>query len=163
MPNVLRIHPDDSVAVALEPLSAGAAIDALAVTLADDIPQGHKFALEPIRDGEKVLKYGVAIGVAKQAIAPGAHVHTHNLRTALADSLDYSYSYEAAPAPVAEPGAIPSFPAFERKNGDIGVRNDLWIIPLVGCINGLGAGVAQGVEKEGLLPAGSRATGIAIP
>lgn len=161
MPNVLRIHPDDSVAVALEPLSAGAAIDALGVTLADDIPQGHKFALEPIGDGKKVLKYGVVIGLAKEAIAPGAHVHTHNLWTALGDSLDYSY--EAAPAPVAKLGAIPSFPALERKNGDIGVRNDLWIIPLVGCINGLAAGVARSVETEGLPPPGSRATVLSHP
>jgi altronate hydrolase len=161
MPAVLKIHPDDSVAVALEPLAAGTSIDTFGLTLAADIPQGHKFALKAIAAGEAVLKYGAVIGIAREAIAPGAHVHVHNLKTALGGVLDYRFG---GPAAVAGPsGSVPTFPAYERKGGDIGIRNDLWIIPLVGCINGLAQNVARAVERQGLLPADSRVQVLSHP
>ena len=103
MPAVLKIHPDDSVAVALEPLAAGTSIDTFGLTLAADIPQGHKFALKAIAAGEAVLKYGAVIGIAREAIAPGAHVHVHNLKTALGGVLDYRF---AGPAAVAGPSGL---------------------------------------------------------
>ncbi len=163
MPNVLRIHADDSVAVALEPLAAGTVIGSLGVTLSGDVPQGHKFALRAIAAGEKVIKYGAVIGIATQAIAPGEHVHSHNLKTALGDILEYSYSGAPAAKPAEKPASIPTFPAFERRNGDIGIRNDLWLIPLVGCINGLASAIARAVEKEGILPEGSRVQVLSHP
>ncbi len=157
----LKINEIDSVAVALEPLSAGAAVPAYDVTLVDDIPRGHKFALCDIAEGETVTKYGATIGVATRPIARGAHVHTHNLKTALGDILDYAWTGGvAAPAPAAK---APSIRAFERANGDIGVRNDLWIIPLVGCVNGLARNIAKRVEAEGALPDGSRVKILAHP
>lgn len=161
MAKVLRIHPADAVAVALEPLAAGTAIPDFGVVLAADIPQAHKFALRPIAAGEKVIKYGAPIGIARTAIAAGDHVHTHNLKTGLGDIL--AYAYADAPPPAAAPAAAPRIRAFERANGEIGIRNDLWIIPLVGCVNGLAANLAKRVEAAGLLPEGSRAMVLAHP
>jgi altronate hydrolase len=153
MTRVLQIHPDDTVAVALEPAPAGTTAPN-GVVLIDDIPQGHKFALVDIPAGAEVIKYGAVIGIAREPIAKGRHVHTHNLKTALGALLDYSYSG----SPAAEPrngGVVPKIRAFERVNGDIGIRNDLWIIPLVGCINGLAQNIAKQVIRDGMLPEGS--------
>jgi len=161
MPLSLKIHDLDTVAVALEPLSAGADLPALGVALVDDIPRGHKFALRDIAAGEKVFKYGAPIGVATQAVRRGAHVHTHNLKTGLGEVLDYTFSGGlAAPAPTS---AAPTIQAFERASGDIGVRNDLWIIPLVGCVNGLARNIAKRIEAAGVLPEGSRAQILSHP
>ncbi|TBW32798.1 altronate dehydratase [Siculibacillus lacustris] len=162
MTRVLRIHSDDTVAVALEPIAAGTVIPAFAVTLGDDIPQGHKFAIAEIAEGDRVIKYGAVIGIAKEAIAPGRHVHTHNLKTALGGIVDYAYSGH----PVAQPnngGTVPKIAAFVRSNGDIGIRNDLWIVPLVGCINGLAQNIAKKIEAEGMLPEGSKVAVLAHP
>ncbi|MCM5556019.1 UxaA family hydrolase, partial [Pleomorphomonas sp. NRK KF1] len=136
MPRVLKIHPDDSVAVALEPLEAGTDIPAFGLTLRDDVPQAHKFALKDIAAGDKVIKYGAVIGLAREAVPKGAHVHVHNLKTALGDILDYQYAGNVSARPQ-NGGPVPTISAYERVNGDIGIRNDLFIVPLVGCINGL--------------------------
>ena len=162
MPRVLKIHPDDSVAVALEPLAKGTDIPAFGLTLLDDVPQAHKFALRDIAEGERVLKYGAVIGLAREAIARGTHVHVHNLKTALGDILDYSYAGHVAAQPQSG-GPVPTIRVFERANGDIGIRNDLWIVPLVGCINGLAVNIAKAVEKEGMLPEGSKVTVLSHP
>ena len=93
MQTFIRIHPGDSVAVALQPLAAGTVIlaEGNQLTLQEDIPQGHKFALIPIRAGEPVIKYGAPIGTAAVDILPGSWVHTANLKTGLGDILDYAY------------------------------------------------------------------------
>ena len=93
MQDFIKIHSDDNVAVALKPLASGTTVTIgdLTVTLAEDIPQGHKFALVPISTGKAVIKYGNAIGVAKEDIKTGAWIHTHNLKTGLGDLLTYSY------------------------------------------------------------------------
>lgn len=157
----LRIHDLDTVAVALEPIASGVTLPVHDLALVEDIPRGHKFALRDIAAGERVVKYGAAIGVATQPIARGAHVHTHNLKSALGEILDYAFSggVEAA-APTA---GAPTIRAFERVNGDIGVRNDLWIIPLVGCVNGLARNIAKRLDAEGALAAGSRVQVLSHP
>lgn len=78
---VLRLHADDDVAVALRPLAAGRAVrlDGLSITLRADIPMAHKLALRAVAAGQPVRKYGEVIGEARLAIAPGDHVHVHNL------------------------------------------------------------------------------------
>jgi altronate dehydratase len=85
MPTVLRIHPADNVAMALSDLPAGAPLELaegpLHFVAREAIPFGHKVALAPIRAGESVVKYGASIGLAKADIAPGQHVHVHNLRS----------------------------------------------------------------------------------
>lgn len=162
MTRVLKIHGDDTVAIALEPIAAGSDLPAFALTVVDAIGQGHKFALRDIAEGEKVIKYGAVIGIAKAPIAAGHHVHTHNLKTALGDVLDYAYA--GAPAPTTPVAATaPTIRAFVRANGDIGIRNDLWIVPLVGCVNGLAQNIARKIEAEGFLPKDSRVQVLAHP
>lgn len=162
MARVLQIHPDDSVAVALETIAAGTTIAEFGVAVVDDIPQGHKFALRAIAAGEPVIKYGAVIGLAGETIAAGRHVHAHNLKSALAGLDEYAYDGPPVP-PVAAAEAIPTFPGYDRGDGRVGIRNDLWIVPLVGCINGLAQNVAKAVEAEGMLPAGSKVTVLAHP
>ena len=110
-----------------------------------DLKTGHKIALKSISKGEDIIKYGFPIGVATADIASGEKVHTENMKTKLSDILDYEYTPEF--------NELPPTPAFEieafvRKNGDIGIRNDIWIIPTVGCVNSTGKALA---EKTGAL------------
>lgn len=156
MAKYLKIHSQDTVAVALEPLSAGTAIEALGIALLDDVPQGHKFAVTEHRAGDRVVKYGSVIGIAQDDIPAGRHVHTHNLKTALGGVQDYSYAALTPAAAAPARPEVPTIEAYIRANGEIGVRNDLWIIPLVGCINGLAKNAARRFEKSGLLPDGAR-------
>jgi len=140
----LRIHPQDSVAVALLNLEAGQVITVgdRKVTLLEPIPQGHKFALQDIPAYKTVIKYGFPIGEASIAIPCGALVHTHNLQTRLRGELDYTYRPDAI-NPTSEPCELPSIQAFERADGSIGIRNELWIIPTVGCVNKVAAQLAH--------------------
>lgn len=96
----LQIHPNDSVAVALRPLKKGSILKTAAgpCTLEEDIPQGHKFALQGIPSGSDVIKYGSPIGHAVCPIRKGAWVHTHNVRTNLDGELSYSYRKKNPPA-----------------------------------------------------------------
>ncbi|MFH1880743.1 MAG: altronate dehydratase family protein [Bacillota bacterium] len=132
MKQIILIHPDDNVVVALQPLRRGETIKEIGVRLIDDIPAGHKIAIRPIADGEPVLKYGLPIGAATRDIRAGEHVHTPNLRTRLAGEIAYAYT----PAPLTM-HSIPArtFMGYKRKYGRAGVRNELWIIPTVGCVN----------------------------
>jgi altronate hydrolase len=103
------------------------------VTALTRIPAGHKFALQNIKSGEAVIKYGAAIGVAFTDIKKGAWVHSHNLKTALSGELEYDYSpVEATKSPPAKPLY---FYGYERADGTAGIRNEIWIVPTVGCVN----------------------------
>ena len=143
MKTFIKIHPSDLVAVALTPLSAGAEIQAggQTVTLLEDIPQGHKFALSPIPAGSPVIKYGAPIGVAREDIPAGGWVHTHNVKTGLGDVLDYSYEPDNAPL---LPTDDVLFQGYRREDGRAAVRNEIWIIPTVGCVND----VARAIERQ---------------
>ncbi|MBQ8494325.1 MAG: altronate dehydratase [Clostridia bacterium] len=94
--------------------------------------RGHKIALQNISAGEKVIKYGYPIGTATQDIPVGAHVHSHNLHTALDASSAYEYHPEI---PKVNRRESRTFMGFKRQNGKVGVRNELWILPTVGCIS----------------------------
>lgn len=139
----LKIHPEDKVAVALKPLSKGTVltVDECSVVLAEDIPQGHKFALVPLTANEPVIKYGSPIGIAKEDIPKGAWIHTHNMKTGLGDLL--TYTYEPVDATLA-PTKPCYFEGFRRKDGSVGVRNEIWIIPTVGCVNN----IATAIERK---------------
>ena len=95
---------------------------------------GHKTALCDIKKGESVIKYGFPIGVAAEDIKAGDHVHSHNLKTALGEKLEYTYNKKDCAVAPEKPATIM---AYVRKNGDIGIRNDIFIIPTVGCVNGI--------------------------
>ncbi len=143
MKSFIRIHPQDSVAVALSPLKEGTLIqleDGTEVTLIEDIPQGHKFALKDIPAGTSIIKYGNSIGVATTDIRTGSWIHTHNMKTGLGELLTYTYDRNITPLPTREERF---FQGYRRKNGKVGVRNEVWIIPTVGCVNN----VAQAIEK----------------
>lgn len=134
MTKLIRINPRDNVAVALHPIAAGETllVGGGAVTAAEEIPQGHKIALAEIKEGQPVVKYGFPIGHATADIAACAWVHTHNMRTNL--SGEEEYTYEPA-VPAVEHTEPETFMGFRRKDGRIAVRNEIWIIPTVGCVN----------------------------
>ena len=135
MTSLIRIHPTDQVAVAIAPIPAGAilTVEGLTITTAVEIPAGHKVALVPIAVGEPIRKYGAPIGYATEAIAPGAHVHSHNVKTTLGGTEVYTYAPARPVLP--DPGPEPTFRGFRRPDGQVGIRNEIWIIPTVGCVN----------------------------
>jgi altronate hydrolase len=150
---VLIIHPGDNVAVALRRLPAGRAVPAAGgpVALPADIPCGHKFARATIRAGDPVRKFGQPIGSATVDIPAGGWVHTHNVRTNLDGVLDYRFTPQPpAPLPAVEPR---TFAGYVRPDGDVGIRNELWIIPTVGCVNEIAQSLARRLRAAGL-PAG---------
>lgn len=134
MKKYLQIDKNDNVAVALHDMSKGEVFEynGNEYTLCEDIVCGHKFALKDIKEGENVIKYGFAIGHATDDIKCGTWVHTHNVKTNLNGLLEYKYE----PTPVAEVEPIKAtFDGYVRKNGDVGIRNEIWIINTVGCVN----------------------------
>ena len=144
--DAIQIRPDDSVAVAIHALSAGATV--AGVLLRDDIPAGHKFALRHVEQGEPVVKYGFPIGAASQSIPAGSWVHSHNLRTQLEGMSGYTYSPTGAK--VVTPASMPTFEGYRRDDGRVGTRNDVWILNTVGCVNFVADGIAkQSVERIG--------------
>ena len=150
---LLRIHPTDNVAVALEDLEAGRslAVGGLCVTLAQPIPRGHKVALVPIAPEANVIKYGSPIGRATETIAPGGWVHSHNLKTNLGGLLEYSY--QPVPDPIVPKKGAPTFDGFRRSDGSVGIRNELWILPTVGCVNHIAEALARKFTQR--LPQGT--------
>ena len=144
MPLTIHIHPADNVVVALRPLARGTAVElpdcGQTVTAAEDIPQGHKMAVSLIRAGENVVKYGFPIGHATADIAPGGWVHTHNLKTNLSGEVEYAYTPDLHPLAPVTPE---SFMGFRRADGRAAIRNELWIIPTVGCVNDVAKALAR--------------------
>ncbi len=138
MPDFIHIHPNDNVAVALRSIPAGT--EFLGVKANVDIPQGHKMALAALAENDQVMKYGFSIGHATAPTAPGDWVHTHNMRTNLSGELEYSYHPNIThPAPQ----KTRSFQGFRRKDGKVGIRNEIWILPTVGCVNDIAKAMVQ--------------------
>jgi altronate hydrolase len=134
MKKINRLHERDNVAVALADIGAGDSLfEHLRVT--EKIPAGHKVALANIKAGEEVIKYGNPIGKATRLIEAGELVHVHNLHSDLARHSDYTYSEKTISERAGNDPESLSFPAYLRKNGKIGIRNEVWIINTVGCCN----------------------------
>lgn len=129
-PPFLQIHASDTVGVAMRPLAKGEMLGG--VRVAADIPQGHKVALIAAKAGDIIMKYGQPIGCASRAIAAGDHVHSHNLVTALAGELAYRAGH-GSPAPGSAPG-LPTWHGYRRADGRAATRNEIWILPTVGCV-----------------------------
>lgn len=135
----IRLAEKDHVVIALKELSKGEHLvleENKELITTDDVPEGHKIVTEFVPKGEDVLKFGYSIGKAKEDLAPGSWVHTHNIETGLKGFLDYSYE-PAAAAPTRNNGQQDkqTFQGFVRPNGEVGIRNEIWIINTVGCIN----------------------------
>ena len=131
--SAIRIDRSDTVATLLSDGRAGDVVEAdgASVTLAADVARGHKVALEPIAAGDAVIKYGHSVGRATSAIAAGEHVHSNNLATALSGAHDYAYDHTA---PADLPAADTTFMGYGRADGRVGTRNEIWILPTVGCV-----------------------------
>lgn len=130
-----RVDGRDQVVVALRPLNQGETVevDGVPLNVRNDVPQGHKIAVASIRAGDEVRKYGWPIGRAVRDIAAGEHVHAHNVTTALSGEESYAWTPLVHDA-VARMTAERTFDGFLRKSGRVGTRNEIWVLPTVGCV-----------------------------
>lgn len=146
MEKLIRIHPLDNVAVAVSALKRGETVTVSGnrIVVQDDIPAGHKMAIAGIEEGADVIKYGFPIGLAKKAVEPGEWVHTHNVKSKLGDLLEYHYEPQQASDWQVVEDRVHTFLGYERGDGRVGIRNEVWIIPMVGCVNA----IAREIEKR---------------
>lgn len=147
-PVTLRIHPDDNVVVAIEPLVAGTRVETggEVIALREDVPAGHKVALRALEPGEPVVKYGFEIGRVMERVEPGAWLHSHNLRTALEGLLEYRYRPTGAARP--RPMETLTFQGYRRADGRVGTRNEVWIVNTVGCVNTAAERIAREASER---------------
>ena len=144
----IKINPADTVVVCLQPIAKGTVIsvDGKDITVNQDTPAGHKVLLTDTAEGVDIIKYGYPIGHARVDLKAGDWVNENNLKTNLAGTLEYTYS------PVGEKLAIAdeklTFKGYVRKNGDVGTRNEIWVVPTVGCVNGIAEKLAEMLHRE---------------
>lgn len=145
---IIKINPADTVVVCLQPKSKGETIDidGRIVTVNQDTPAGHKLLITDTPKGSDIIKYGYPIGHAREDLKAGDWVNENNLKTNLAGTLDYTYN------PVDEKLGIKdehrTFKGYVRKNGEVGTRNEIWIVPTVGCVNGIAEKLAARLKAE---------------
>ena len=144
----LKINPADSVVVCLVEKKKGEiiSVDGQNIVLNQDTPAGHKVLIKDVQEGDNIIKYGYPIGHARQAMKAGDWVNENNLKTNLSGTLEYKY--EPVNEELSIPNAGRTFKAYKRANGDVGVRNEIWIVPTVGCVNGIAERLATQLRKE---------------
>lgn len=153
MSRFLQIHPEDNVVVCLEEMKKDENIvlsNGLSITAIEDIPAGHKIAIKDLKEGDNIVKYGYPIGHATENISTGRWVHTHDIKTNLEGILSYKYEpdkedIEKKKALIGTKNRI--FKGFVRANGKVGIRNEVWIIPTVGCVNNIATALAKEANK----------------
>lgn len=144
----LKINPADSVVVCLESKKKGDVIiiDGREVVVRQDIPAGHKLLIQDTAKGSDIIKYGYPIGHAVEDLKAGDWVNENNLKTNLSGTLEYEYH------PVNQELDIKNknrhFKGYLRQNGEVGIRNEIWIVPTVGCVNGVAERLAAQLRKE---------------
>ena len=138
MPDFIKIHQNDNVAVALRTIPAGTVFEG--VSARAEIPQGHKMALLPMKEQDQIVKYGFSIGHATTDIAAGDWVHTHNMATNLSGEIEYKYEPQVNDLKEMPPQ---TFQGYRRGDGKAGIRNEIWIIPTVGCVNDIAKALAE--------------------
>jgi altronate hydrolase len=143
MDKYIKINDNDNVVVAIDDIKKGEVI--CSVTAAEDIDRGHKMAISEIREGENVVKYGYPIGHATQTIKPGQWAHSHNVKTNLSSTLEYTYNPKLKDIPVTRKD---TFMGYVRKNGEVGIRNEIWIVNTVGCVNGVSNAIVKEANKK---------------
>ncbi|MFV0366530.1 MAG: UxaA family hydrolase [Mangrovibacterium sp.] len=136
MADFIKINKLDNVVIALRDYKKGEtiALEDKTIELIGDVVRGHKIATEPIAEGENIIKYGAPIGHATASIAVGEHVHVQNAKTNLSGTICYEYDQKLNELPYQNKNL--TFKGYARANGDAGIRNELWIVPTVGCVNG---------------------------
>lgn len=146
----LQIHETDNVLIAMASVSAGDIVEfsggSMRVTA--DVPRGHKIALVDMAEGASVIKYGYPIGHATTPISKGQWVHTHNLKTNLGGKEEYCYSPVAIPSGTGQTGLPEFFEGYVRENGDVGIRNEIWVLNTVGCVNKAAEVLAKMADAE---------------
>ncbi len=144
----IRLHPDDNIVIALKDLETGVQLPDLDQPLPQPVARGHKIAIRDIALGEKIVRYGQTIGVATSAIAPGEHVHVHNLGMG-GHGADYAFSTQVQPLPA--PSEKRHFMGYHRADGTVGTRNYLGILTSVNCSGSVARFIAEALEKQGWL------------
>ncbi len=148
MKEILRINEKDNVVVALRDLSKNEFIevDNKKIEIKEAVKRGHKIAINNISINENVIKYGYPIGHAIKDIEIGDWVHTHNIKTNLDGIKEYTFNQELLE--YSSDNKKITFKGYERENGNIGIRNELWIVPTVGCVNGIGERIIEKFKEE---------------
>ena len=145
----IHIHSRDNVIIALRDLTVGTELcidEHKKLVLVSDVKKGHKIALQPIKKGEDIIKYGFPLGHATEDIATGEHVHTHNVKTNLEGIQEYSFAQKLYELTHKKRNL--TFRGYRRSNGDVGIRNELWIVPTVGCVNGMADRIIEIFKQE---------------
>lgn len=148
MDRYIQIHPKDNVAVALTDLPAGEVLHLSGrdVTLREAIPVGHKIALADLKEQDQVIKYGYPIGHVLRRVQSGEWINEQVLKTSLEGI--QSYVYQPVKTELTIPADGRTFQGYRRKNGLCGIRNEIWILPTVGCVNGVANRLAERLQKE---------------
>ncbi|KUP31001.1 altronate hydrolase [Bacillus halotolerans] len=148
MKSFIKIHRQDNVLLALRDIRKGELLnaDGISIEVKDDMKRGHKIALQHIKENDSIIKYGFPIGHALKDICIGEHVHVHNTKTNLSDIQTYSYTPRFEQNPYTHEDR--TFKGYRRENGNAGVRNELWIVPTVGCVNGIAEKMLQRFVRE---------------
>ncbi|MEK9197410.1 altronate dehydratase family protein [Ureibacillus sp. 179-F W5.1 NHS] len=148
MLDFIQLHDHDNVIVALKDLPKGQSLimNEQTIVLKDEIKRGHKIAIKDFSVNEHVIKYGYPIGHAIKTISVGEHIHTHNIKTNLDGIQEYQFHQKLNRNPYKNKNL--TFNGYKRKNGNVGIRNELWIVPTVGCVNGIAERMLKLFEKE---------------
>nr|WP_295675448.1 altronate dehydratase family protein [uncultured Intestinibacter sp.] len=148
MKDFIKINIKDNIVVALKDINKGETIevDSKKITLKEDVKRGHKIAIEDIKEGSDAIKYGYEIGHATKNITSGEWVHTHNLKTNLDGIKDYEFNKTSYECDIEQRNL--TFEGYEREDGNIGIRNELWIVPTVGCVNGIADRIIERFKEE---------------
>ena len=148
MAKFIKINPSDNVAVAIENLSKGEQlnVEGTEVTLIEDVPAGHKFTLKDVAEGEDVIKYGFPIGHAKKVLKKGSWAYDENIKTNLSGLLEYTWN--PTKVTLDDTDRKLTFKGYKRANGEVGIRNEIWIVPTVGCVNGIADNIITEFKRE---------------
>jgi altronate hydrolase len=148
MKEFVKINTKDNVVIALKGFSKGDAltVEGKQIVLLSDVERGHKIALTNIKTGENIIKYGYPIGHAIADIKTGEHVHVQNVKTNLGEVFNYSYNPHLHQ--LTHPNRNLTFLGYRRKSGDVGIRNEIWIVPTVGCVNGIAEQIIREFKAE---------------
>lgn len=150
MKGYLKINANDNVAVVLaDVLTAGDVVelDGQRVVVQQEVARGHKVALVDMCAGQQVVKYGYPIGHLTQAVKAGEWIHTHNLKSDLCDNLKYTYTPKSYDVEFQRDDNLRVM-GYLRASGEMGIRNELWIVPTVGCVNGQAQAIAERLRRE---------------
>lgn len=150
MKGYLKINANDNVAVVLaDVLTAGdvVEVDGQRVVVQQEVARGHKLALVDMCAGQQVVKYGYPIGHLTQTVKAGEWIHTHNLKSDLCDNLEYTYTPKSYDVEFQRDDNLRVM-GYLRASGEMGIRNELWIVPTVGCVNGQAQAIAERLKRE---------------